>query len=476
MITTINEFRKLYENNYPEGDFIKYNYNDTPDVEEYMNQAASAMGEMTDSLYWFETQELEEIPGIMKDITGDESYDFDKVESYSTKQGTVKLYISSGDTGSYFIICNMNMNGKKIVDDQIVNSFDEFDNSQSEYLGDLDNSQDERIGDDDIDPAGGRGLASHESRKTIKHNMITTINQFKKINESSDRPFTPEEQEQIFNICNNSDRYSNGEFTAPNEFQFDFNIGDAMTQNVETYLLVKKSFGVELYSMDDNSTVDPNITTLQGFANWFNETEDDSDMDDYYEQNEGKSNFSRQLLNIKMTLQNLMKESEGNSAVIIELNSAIKQIEKLNVTIFKNLVNEGAVKRHWEEINNAIQAKLPLKYKSGENFGEAVPTLYTNNVVTFDNGINVIDMYIQTEVNKINESISVPLIWQDSSDGNGELIADGVANFEGFKNRYVIYPYGQQFILQVNGKNKSRGPLKLVKAAAQDVEKLVKTF
>jgi len=279
MITTINEFRKLYENKYPEGDFIKYNYNDTPDMEEVINQAASAMGEMTDSLYWMDVREPDELPGVMKDITGDETYDFDKVESYFTKQGAVKLYITN-DTDAYYIICNTNMNGKTIVDDQIVNSFDEFDNSQSEDLGDLDNSQDERAFDDnDLDPAGGRGFHTHE----------------------------------------------------------------------------------------------------------------------------GKSDFSRQLLNITMTLQKLMKQSEGNSAVVIELNNTIKQVAKLNLTIFKNLVKEGAVKRHWEEINNAIQAKLPLKYKSGENFGEAVPTLYTNNVVTFDNGINVIDMYIQTEVNNINE-------------------------------------------------------------------------
>ena len=181
MITTINAFRKLNENLYPEGDFIKYNYNDTPDVEEYMNQAAQAMGEMTDSLYWMETQEVEEISGIMKDITGDESYDLDKVEAYSTKQGTVKIYIHSGDTGSYFIICNMNMNGKKIVDDQIVDLYEnDYSEVTPEDSNDFKGYGKGENGEDDVDPSGGTGLASHESR--LRPEAIDRLNAQKRIN------------------------------------------------------------------------------------------------------------------------------------------------------------------------------------------------------------------------------------------------------------------------------------------------------
>lgn len=243
MITTINEFRKFYENNYPEGDFIKYNYNDTPDVEEYMNQAASAMGEMTDSLYWFETQELEELAGIVKDITGDESYDFDKVEAYSTKQGTVKIYITS-DTGAYFIICNTNMNGKKIVDDQIVDIYqNDYSEVTPEDSNDFKGYGNGENGEDDVDPAGGTGLASHESKYPSK-------------------------------------------------------------------------------------------------LHWSK----------------------------------------------------------------KNKINEGAYKRHWEEIMNAIEAKLPLEYISGENHGTAIPVEYKDNIVSFNNGIHVIDSSVKTSINKLNDN------------------------------------------------------------------------
>lgn len=56
---------------------------------------------------------------------------------------------------------------------------------------------------------------------------------------------------------------------------------------------------------------------------------------------EGKSEFSRQLLNIKMILKNLMKHSEGNSEVVTALNMTMKQVENLNALIFKKLVNEN---------------------------------------------------------------------------------------------------------------------------------------
>ena len=58
---------------------------------------------------------------------------------------------------------------------------------------------------------------------------------------------------------------------------------------------------------------------------------------------EGKSEFSRQLLNIKMILKNLMKHSEGNSEVVTALNQTIKQVENLNVLMFKKLVNENSI-------------------------------------------------------------------------------------------------------------------------------------
>jgi len=68
-------------------------------------------------------------------------------------------------------------------------------------------------------------------------------------------------------------------------------------------------------------------------------------------------------------------------------------------------IQEGGFKRHWEEIIAAIHAGLPLKYKSGENVGEAIPVEYKNNVVSFDNGIHVIDEYVYTNANPINESV-----------------------------------------------------------------------
>ncbi len=525
MITTINAFRKLNENLYPEGDFIKYNYNDTPDVEEYMNQAAQAMGEMTDSLYWFETQELEEIPGIIKDITGDESYDFDKVVSYSTQQGTVKLYISSGDTGSYFIICNMNMNGKKIVDDQIV---DIYKNDYSEVTPD-DSNDFKGYGkgehEDDVDPAGGTGLHSHESRK-VNENFNKETDPLCIAFKANNIDFSVSPQGEIItsvefplgetdywfeSVDTTMTPKSKGIYTATQvshcaigeggDCDVDKNI---FTGTVEQAVqLIQHNLGIAKQEYDKIPKTE--MTPAQP------ETTGPKIVGKIDLKDDGKQRFKKKSESLITSFEKFKILENIEDKKIQKIKNAIKNKTALKfkcgpanevgipthitddgLVTFQlkgdkhptkvktkmvesyNLIIEGAVKRHWEEIMSAIEAGTELEYKSGENFGKAIPVKYENNVVSFNNGIHVIDMYVKTAVNNINESkYNKILFWQESSDGNGDLIADGVDNKDGFKNRYVIYRHGQNFILQVNGKNKSRGPLKLVKAAAQDIEKQV---
>lgn len=483
MITTINAFRKLNENLYPEGDFIKYNYNDTPDVEEYMNQAAQAMGEMTDSLYWMETQEVEEISGIMKDITGDESYDLDKVEAYSTKQGTVKIYIHSGDTGSYFIICNMNMNGKKIVDDQIV---DIYQNDYSEVTPE--DSNDPAFNGDDLDPAGGRGLASHESRKIFEggsdgdfeHNQnqielasklydegqvlfnqgnieaaeqkrqeALKVGSWLSWTDTELPPYDLEsgEKRQLTNDYTNFD--DKNPFSKDNKERRRQEFGESRTnencsndplclafqaKNIECSVSPKGEIIVTVsFPLGDTDYwFEPLDTTMtpksKGIYTCTSASHVNIGEGTDVEPNVFKGDveqavqfISHNLAQAKAAFDEIPKttmtpsepEKPGPKVVgKIDLKDDGKQrFKHKNETMitkiedFKNkIIKEGAVKRHWEEILSAIESGTELSYLSGTEIRTSIPTEYYNNVVTFINGVNILDMNVQTSVNplKIN--------------------------------------------------------------------------
>lgn len=98
---------KLYEDfNGPTGDFVKYNYNDNPDVEEYVNKAASAMGDMPTNLYWFYVADPDtaNIKNVIKDITGSANFPMDEVFTHDGH----KLYVT-GDDDAYYIVANSNL-------------------------------------------------------------------------------------------------------------------------------------------------------------------------------------------------------------------------------------------------------------------------------------------------------------------------------------------------------------------------------
>lgn len=449
MITTINAFRKLNENLYPEGDFIKYNYNDTPDVEEYMNQAAQAMGEMTDSLYWMETQEVEEISGIMKDITGDESYDLDKVEAYSTKQGTVKIYIHSGDTGSYFIICNMNMNGKKIVDDQIV---DIYQNDYSEVTPE--DSNDPAFNGDDLDPAGGRGLASHESRKIFEGGSDGDFEHNQNQIELASKLY--DEGQVLFNQGNieaaeqkRQEALKVGSWLSWTDTElppYDKSIttnencsNDPLclafqAKNIECSVSPKGEIIVTVsFPLGDTDYwFEPLDTTMtpksKGIYTCTSASHVNIGEGTDVEHNVFKGDveqavqfISHNLAQAKAAFDEIPKttmtpsepEKPGPKVVgKIDLKDDGKQrFKRKNETMitkfedFKNkIIKEGAVKRHWEEILSAIESGTELSYLSGTEIRTSIPTEYYNNVVTFINGVNILDMNVQTSVNplKIN--------------------------------------------------------------------------
>lgn len=420
MITTINEFRKFYENNHPEGDFIKYDYNDTPDVEEIMNQAAQAMGEMTDSLFWMNTSEVEEIPFIIKDITGDTSYDFDKVDTYSTKQGAVKIYVTS-DEGGYYIVCNTNMNGKKIVDDQIV---DIYENDYSEVTPDDSNDFDFKgygngeNGEDDVDPAGGTGLHSHESRKIVEG--------------GSDGDFE-HNQDQIVIASN---LYDEGQVL------FDQGNIEAAEQKRQEALKVGSWLSWTDTELPPYAKIQPknesHENTVSGLANKLNVKLGDSifalaminsDGDkgwyvtyaDSEEDAESKlknidnDSFENQYLGYSRKLNtsndqfmnyDLEEYLTPNNQVTMTDYDITKWSKTFAQQRNEKIVNEGAVKRHWEEIMSAIEAGTELEYKSGENFGRAIPIEYRDNIVSFHNGIHVIDMYVKTSVNNLNDNFN----------------------------------------------------------------------
>lgn len=317
--------------------------------------------------------------------------------------------------------------------------------------------------------------------------MITTINEFRKLNENNNsNVFSEEEKNHLLAYCKSNAKLGGSpQFIKPNVYHF---ISKEEFGTMDWYLIKKNDkfalFMEELVSTSKPIVVVNNLSEFERYFELYENEDDDDDLDPAG--GRGLHSHESRKTNEKKSKSSVIKKliAAGYSQDTAEdfadeyQQGGVKLPKKAKDIIdgkTSDKTNEGALKRHWEEITDAIAAHLPLKYKSGETFGEAIPIEYKNNVVTFDNGINVIDMYVNTTINNINETkmIVTPLLWEQSSDGNGDLIADGVDNSEGFKNRYLIYRYGQQFILQVNGKNKSRGPLKLVKAVAMQIEKEV---
>ena len=214
--------------------------------------------------------------------------------------------------------------------------------------------------------------------------MITNFNEFRKINEnevprgplthsmgstepSNPNAYSQDEIEKITTMISGA-RYFPTNVKNPEPSTVTFSTEDGST----VYTLVKHSNG---YTLDmDGHTYE--YKTLEEFES---ATADNGDNDLDPAGGYGLHSHESRKVN-----------ESTNQTMITKIND------------FKNkMINEGALKRHWEEILSAVEGGTELSYLSNTDIHKSVPVAYYNNVVTFANGVNILDTNVETSVNKL---------------------------------------------------------------------------